>query len=73
MGLNISRIDVWTTEIEDHPSAVAQKLTVLAQTGANFATVLARRAPEKLGKGQVFLSPLKSSKQLREAKSAGFR
>ena len=73
MALKVSKLDVWVGAMKDVPGALAEKLAALGEAGANLSFVLARRTPEKRGKGVVFLSPLRGSKQLAVAKKAGLR
>ena len=71
MALEVSRVDIWAGGIEDSPGALAAVLDALACAGAELEYVMARRAPEKPGRGVVFLSPVKGAKQARVAKKAG--
>ena len=73
MALMAKRVDMWAAGIEDKPGGLAAKLWALAEAGATLEFVLARRAPDKPGKGVVFLSPIKGAKQIRAAKKAGIR
>jgi hypothetical protein len=72
MALNVTRVDVWAASMEDQPGGLAQKLAALAAAGAQLEFVVARRAPDKPGKGVVFLTPLTGAAQARAAKQAGF-
>jgi predicted amino acid-binding ACT domain protein len=71
MALEVSREDIWAGGIEDKPGALAGKLGILAEAGAELQYVMARRAPDKPGTGVVFLTPIKGSKQGKAAKKAG--
>ena len=73
MALLISREDVWVAAIEDRPGALAAKLAILAEAGAQLEFLIARRAPEKPGTGVVFITPVKGAAQLAAAAKAGFR
>ena len=73
MKLDVSRVKVWVAGVKDRPGTVAAKLAKLADAGADLEFVLARRAPDKPGRGVVFLAPLKGPALLRAAKKAGFR
>ena len=64
---------MWVASLKDTPGALSDKLAVLKAGGVNLRFVMARRAPEKPGKGVVFLSPVKGAKQVAAAKKAGFR
>ena len=69
MAYTIDRIDVWSGKIKDKPGGLAEKLAPLAEAGASFEFVLARR--DKKGMGVVFVAPLKGPAQGRAAKAAG--
>ncbi len=71
MAVTISKVDVWAGEIADRPGGLAEKLDAVASAGANLEFLIARRAPEKRGKGVVFMAPLKGAAQTRAAKKAG--
>ena len=73
MKLDVTRAKVWSANIADKPGALAKKLAALAEAGANLGFVLARRAPDKPGRGVVFLAPLAGPCLIRAAKKAGFR
>ena len=64
--------DVWVSPIKDRPGALGDAMTTLAEAGVNLEFVLARRAPDKPGKGVVFAAPIKGAKQCAAAKKAGF-
>jgi hypothetical protein len=72
MKLTAASTGIWAAGIEDRPAALAEKLETLAQAGANLGFVLARRAPEKPGKGVVFVAPLEGVRQCRAAVNHGF-
>ena len=72
MKFNVTRTQVWAAPMEDRPGALAEKLGALAGAGANLDFVIARRAPERPGKGVVFVTPVKGIKASRAAKAAGF-
>ncbi|MHC4717165.1 MAG: ACT domain-containing protein [Planctomycetota bacterium] len=73
MAMKVSKLQMWVAGIKDEPGALAAKLHALAEAGASFDFVLARRTPEKKGKGVVFLAPLTGARQLRAAKKNGVR
>ncbi len=68
----VEKIDIWTVELEDKPGATTGLFNVLAEAGADLQFVLARRQPDKLGKGILFVSPIKGGKQEEAARRAGF-
>jgi hypothetical protein len=71
MALKASRTDMWTCPLEDRAGGTAEKLDALAKAGANLEMVFARRAPEQLDKGVLFVSPVKGAKVVRAAQEAG--
>jgi hypothetical protein len=71
MAYAIKKVDVWAGEIEDRPGGLAQKLSELGGSGANFEFLISRRAPDKPGTGVVFLTPIKGAKQKNAAQTAG--
>ena len=73
MALEVQREDVWAAGIEDRPGALAEKLAVLAEAGAQLEFLIARRSSKKPGTAVVFLTPLKGAKQLAAARKAGLR
>jgi len=72
MRVDVSRVDVWAASIKDRPGGLAEKLDILAQADVDLEFVIARRSPEKPGKGVVFVTPIKGPRQIRAARKAGF-
>jgi hypothetical protein len=72
MRLDISRVDVWVSSMEDKPGGLAEKLETLAAAGIDLEFVSARRAPEKPGTGVAFVAPITGARQTRVARKAGF-
>ena len=64
--------EVWAASIEDKPGALAQKLSILAEAGADLDFVIARRSAEKPGTGVVFVTPLRGDREIQAATEAGF-
>jgi len=73
MDLIVKSIDVWVTGIKDQAGALANKLSALAQAGANLDFIISRRAPEKPGEGVVFVAPLRGDAEIAAATEVGFR
>ena len=71
MPYAVRNVDVWVAEIDDRPGGLAEKLEALAKAGANIEFIISRRAPEKPGKGVVFLTPIKGARQKAAASEAG--
>ena len=72
MPYSIRKVDVWAAEIDDRPGGLAEKLAALAKAGASLEFIIARRAPDKPGRGVVFLTPVKTAKQKQAASEVGF-
>ncbi len=72
MKVNVTRTDVWAATIEDRPGGLADKLSALAEAGANLEFIVSRRSPEAPGTGVVFVTPVKGAKQVKAAQTAGF-
>ena len=72
MAVDVTRVDVWAAGTEDRPGGLAEKLCALAEAGVELQFVMARRAPDKPGKGVVFVTPVKGAAQARVARKAGF-
>src|SRR3970040_823783 len=71
MPYAVRNVDVWVAEIDDRPGGLAEKLEALAKAGANLEFIISRRAPDKPGRGVVFLTPIKGAKQKAAANEAG--
>ena len=71
MPYSIRKVDVWAAEIDDRPGGLADKLEALAKAGASLEFIVSRRAPDKPGKGVVFLTPVRGAKQTGAAINAG--
>ena len=71
--MKVTRVDTWAATIKDKPGGLSAKLEALAAAGVNLEFVIARRKPEKPGKGVVFVTPIKGASQCRAAKKAGFK
>jgi hypothetical protein len=72
MKLKVTKMHVWAAEIDDQPGGLAKVLETIAAAGANLECVIARRKPDKAGKGMVFVTPLRGRKVLGAAAAAGF-
>jgi len=72
MALKVSKVDVWTTTIEDRSGGLGEKVAPLAEAGANFEFVFARRTPENPGKGLAMVYPVKGGKVVKAALAAGW-
>lgn len=73
MNLEMTHVDVWSAEIDDKPGGLSLSLRAMADYGADLDCVIARREPNKPGKGLLFISPLSSREPMEKATEAGFR
>ena len=72
MNLNVEHEEVWAASMEDKPGTLANKLSALAEVGADLDFVIARRAPDKPGTGVVFVTPLRGDREIEAAGELGF-
>lgn len=73
MALAVTKVDVWAGDIPDQPGGLSSVLGALADAGADLECVIARRQPDKPGKGVVFVSPVKGKKAQDAARGAGLK
>ena len=71
MAYEITKEDVWVAEIDDRPGGVADKLQALSRVGVNLEFMIGRRAPDKPGKGVMFMAPFRGEEATRAALQAG--
>ena len=71
MSLKVTKMDVWSGEIQDQPGALSGVLRQLADANADLEMVVARRQPDRPGAGIVFLAPVKGRKATAAAAVAG--
>jgi hypothetical protein len=72
MARKFQKLEIWSKEIEDKPGETSRALDVLSAAGADLQFVLARRRPEKPGRGILFVAPLTTKKQKEAALREGF-
>jgi len=72
MDMLVERVDVWAASIEDAPGGLAKILYGLRDAGADLDFIIARRAPDKPGKGVVFVTPLRGDSEISSAAILGF-
>jgi hypothetical protein len=72
MKITVTKERVWAATLEDRPGGLQEKLQPLAEAGADFEFLIARRRDERPGEGVVFVTPLKGAKQLKAAQATGF-
>ncbi len=73
MNLEMTHVDVWSTEIDDKPGGLALPLRAMADYGADMDCIIAHREANKPGKGLLFISPLSNREPMENADQAGFR
>ena len=72
MGFKLDRVHVWTGDVEDKVGGAADKLSLLAQAGANLEYVYSRRKARQVPARAFSLSaPITGPTQVRAAKAAG--
>src|SRR5262249_33086033 len=69
----VSKVDIWTGDIDDQVGGLAAKLEPLASAGADLEMVIARRQPQMPGKGVVFVGPIGGVKTKQAAEKTGLR
>lgn len=72
MNMIVERVDVWTAGIMDEPGGLAKILSGLRDAFADLDFIIARRAPDKPGKGVVFVIPLRGDAEVAAAATLGF-
>src|SRR5262245_23737357 len=73
MPYSISRVDVWTREIDDRSGELAATLNPLADAGVDLLFLIARRRTLVPGKGVVFLGGVSGAKGTKAAAAAGLK
>jgi len=71
--MKVSGLEVWTTELEDQPGKLGEKLGVLAKAGANLEFMISQRGLDAMPPVRVFVGPIKGAKRVRAAEEAGFK
>ena len=72
MDLFVEQVDVWAASVEDHPGGLAQILTGLREAGTDLDFIIARRSSGKDGQAVVFVTPLRSDREVEAAADLGF-
>jgi hypothetical protein len=72
MDLEVERVDVWAATIQDETGALASLLKGLQKVGADLQFIIARRSPDRPGKGVVFVTPLLEEQERIAASRLGF-
>ena len=72
MDLIVEQVEVWAASIPDKPGGLATVLTTLRDAGADLQWIIARRSPDRLGEGVVFITPLQGDHEM-QAAAVAFR
>jgi hypothetical protein len=72
MKVNVEPEEVWAAGVEDRAGGLAEKLSLLAEAGADLDFIIARRAADKPGTGVVFVTPLRGDREVDAATAIGF-
>ena len=73
MAYDVSKVEVWTREIDDRPGRLAASLEPLAKAGVDLVFLIARRYTHQPGKGVVFVGGITGAKATKAAEAAGFK
>jgi hypothetical protein len=71
MSYTVSKVEMWTREVEDRVGGLNSILEAIAAAGVDLEVVVARRQPHQPGRGVVFLGPIKGGKAQQAASAAG--
>jgi hypothetical protein len=72
MTYEVSKVELWTREIDDRSGSLAAALEPLAKAGVDLSFMIARRYTHKPGKAVVFIGGI-TGKASNAAEQAGFR
>jgi hypothetical protein len=64
--------EVWVAALDDKSEELADKLTALANAGADLDFIIQRRCHEQPGRTVVFVTPLRSHREVEVAREEGF-
>ncbi len=73
MPYEITKEDVWVTEVPDRPGGLADALAPMADFGVGLGFAIARRNHENPGKTVVFLSSLRGAEAADVVMRQGFK
>ncbi|HJZ90456.1 MAG TPA: hypothetical protein VKE40_06255 [Gemmataceae bacterium] len=73
MAYEVSKVEVWTREIDDRAGSLAAALEPLANAGVDLVFMIARRYAHVPGKGVVFVGGITGAKATKAAEAAGFK
>jgi hypothetical protein len=72
MPYEVTKVEVWTREIDDRAGSLSAALEPLAKAGADLMFMIARRYTHQAGKGVVFVGGL-TGPATKAAETAGFK
>jgi len=72
MAIKVTRVEVWSGEVEDKAGGLAKVLEPLAAAKANLECIIGRRQAEKPGSAIVFVAPVSGTAVQAAAVKAGF-
>ncbi|MEP0846860.1 MAG: ACT domain-containing protein [Phycisphaerae bacterium] len=73
MALELTKVAVWSAELDDRPGTLAGKLEALERAGANLDFIIVRPYGDGSGRGVLYVAPLISREQLQSAEEVGLR
>jgi len=71
MGLQIRRVQVWSSEVPDRPGAAVAQLEHLARGGVDLEFIFTRPHPSKPETSVMHLAPIAGPEQVQAARDAG--
>ncbi len=71
MNIDVKRIELWRTEVDNEPGALASALAPLADAGADLDVVMAYRFSGNIEKGAIEVYPVSGRDQEEAARRAG--
>jgi hypothetical protein len=72
MAYEVTKVEVWTREIDDRAGSLAAALEPLAKAGVDLVFMIARRYTHVAGKGVVFVGGI-AGPATKAAETAGFK
>ncbi|HKB05594.1 MAG TPA: ACT domain-containing protein [Gemmataceae bacterium] len=73
MAYDVTKVEVWTRELDDRAGSLAAALEPLANAGVDLVFMIARRYSHLPGKGVVFVGGITGAKATKAAEAAGFK
>ena len=73
MAYEVTKVEVWTREIDDRAGSLSAALEPLAKAGVDLVFMIARRYTHVSGKGVVFVGGITGAVAVKAAEGAGFK